>query len=404
MQSERVYPMRSITYRLSALLLAVIMLWGCSKAPEAQVNVADISASTAAVSDSSSITTTVTEISKYGNLILDLTGADLFNLGLEYGDLLELTVADQTLEVPLCSNYTDVDTGLTVLRASAPEETVELAINMGDWASTAGIAEKTAIEEEPGYRWDYLVQMPVQVEITMKQKSGYLEQWYIHQLIRTNAREDYPHLSDEAFANFRVIATTGLGENTLYRASSPINPELGRSIYVDAAARKTGIVTCINLTDASNTYEIPEDSYYESCQVVYLNLGMDFLSEDSVTSLAQGMRFLIDNDAPYLIHCNEGKDRTGFVCALLECLMGATIDEVVDDYMESYVNFYGVEKGTEKYDAVVSGNIIETLTINFDVSDVYHADLAAEAKAYLTEVLELSPEEVTALKAKLSGS
>lgn len=396
--------MRTITYRLSALLMAVMMLWGCTKAPEAQVNVADIPTATAAFADSSNITTTVTEISKYGSLILDLTGADLFNLGYEYGDLLEITVADQIWELPLCSNYSDVDTGLTVLRAAAPEETVELAINMGDLASTAGIAEKVSIEEEPGYRWDYLVQMPVQVDITMKQESGYLEQWHIHQLIRTNAREDYPHLSDEAFANFRVIATTGLGENTLYRASSPINPELGRSTYVDEASRNAGIVTCINLTDPSNTYEIPEDSYYESCQVAYLNLGMDFLSEDSVTSLAQGMRFLIDREGPYLIHCNEGKDRTGFVCALLECLMGATIDEVVDDYMESYVNFYGVEKGTEKYDAVVSGNIIETLTINFDVIDVYHADLAAEAEAYLTEVLGLSPEEVIALKAKLGSN
>jgi hypothetical protein len=81
--------------------------------------------------------------------------------------------------------------------------------------------------------------------------------------------------------------------------------------------------------------------------------------------------------------------------------MGATIDEVVADYMESYVNFYGIEKGTEKYEAVVAGNIIQTLNVNFEVEDIYQADLAAEAQGFLTEVLGLSADEVTALKAKL---
>ena len=41
------------------------------------------------------------------------------------------------------------------------------------------------------------------------------------------------------------------------------------------------------------------------------------------------------------------------------------------------------------------------LTVNFEVEDIYHADLAAEAEGFLTEVLGLSADEVTALKAKL---
>jgi protein tyrosine/serine phosphatase len=128
---------------------------------------------------------------------------------------------------------------------------------------------------------------------------------------------------------------------------------------------------------------------------------MDFLSEQATASLARGMRFIIEGDAPYLIHCNEGKDRAGFVSALLECLMGATLDEVVDDYMETYVNYYGVEKGSEKYEAIVRNNLIGSLNMNFKVKDVYKADLAAEAEAYLTEDLGMSAAEVAALKAKL---
>lgn len=378
--------MKKIMCRLSALVLVliVVVLGGCTETLKTA--------------------TTVADIAKHGNLILNMSGAELFEQGFEHGDLLEVTVAGQTWEVPLCSNYSDVDNGLVVLRASSAEDAVVLAINMGDFATTAGIATKSTIEEEPGYRWDYALEAPVQVEIAMKQEDGYREQWLIRQLVRTEERADYAHLSDEAFANFRVIDTTGMGENVLYRSSSPINPGIGRSTYADQAAKNAGIATIINLADASITYELPEDAYYPTCQVIYLNLGMDFTSEAAAESLASGLRFIINGQAPYLIHCNEGKDRAGFVSALLECLMGASIDEVVDDYMETYINFYGIEKGSEKYEAVVNSNIIANLNAAFEVKNVYKADLAAEAEAYLVEHVGLSTEEVAALKAKLGAA
>ena len=349
------------------------------------------------------VTTRITDIAKYGNLVLDITGADLFDQGYSYGDLLEVTILDQEWVLPLGSNYSDVDSGLPVLRAASAGEAAVLAINMGDFASAAGIAVKSRTEEEPGYRWDYLTQTPVQVQIALTQKDGYRDQWLIHQLSRTDERTDYPHLSDEAFANFRVIDTPGMGKDTLYRSSSPINPEIGRSAYADDAARNAGIVTVVNLADASNTYEGTESAYYQTCQVVYLNLGLDFTADDFRENLAKGLRFIIDGEAPYLLHCNEGKDRAGFASALLECLMGASIDDVVDDYMESYANYYGVEPGSEKYDAVVSSNIIKTLSTAFRTEDVYQADLAAEAEAFLTEDLGLSAGEVSTLRRKLGA-
>ena len=110
---------------------------------------------------------------------------------------------------------------------------------------------------------------------------------------------------------------------------------------------------------------------------------------------------MIAGEAPYLVHCNEGKDRAGFTSALLECLMGASAEEVVADYMETYVNYYGLEKDTEKYNAVVNSNIVKALAVAFDVEDLYAADLAAEAEAFVVEELGLSQNEVDALKAKL---
>lgn len=389
--------------RLSALVLTMVMgfamLAGCNifgKKPDDTAN-----SSNSEVTQPVQITTKIYEISKHGNLVLYMYGTELFEKGFEHGDIVEIAIAGKTWDVPFCSNYSDVDNGKVVLRASAEIEGVVLAINMGDFATTAGIAEKTKIDEEPGYRWDYLMDENVQITITIKEKGGYRDEWLIRQMVRTNERSDYAHLSDEAFANFRVIDTTGMGANVLYRSSSPINPELGRSTYADKAAENAGIMTIVNLADASNTYENTENSYYNTCEVAYVNVGADFFSEETLSGLAEGMRFIIGNEGPYLIHCNEGKDRAGFVSALLECLMGATIDEVIEDYMVTYYNYYGVEKGSEQYNAVVNSNIVKMLSTYFKVDDVYKANLVAEAEAFLMEEAGLTAEEVTKLKANL---
>ena len=67
------------------------------------------------------------------------------------------------------------------------------------------------------------------------------------------------------------------------------------------------------------------------------------------------MRHLIDTGGPVYIHCMEGKDRTGFVCMLIEALAGASYDEMCADYMTTYANYYGITAdGTpEKYNAIV---------------------------------------------------
>ena len=391
-------------FRLSALALALVMLLtvlsGCQN-PSGTVDNEGNGGNTT-IAQPIQITTTIYEIAKHGNLILYMYGSDLYGKGFGHGDIVEIAIGEKKWDVPLCTSYSDVDNGEAVLRATGETDGVVLAINMGDFATTAGIAQKSAIEEEPGYRWDYLMKSPVEITITMKEEDGYREQWLIRQLVRTNERADYSHLSDEAFANFRVIETTGMGKGALYRSSSPINPDLGRNTYADKAAENAGILTVVNLADPSNTYEGTENTYYNTCKVTYVNLGMDFLSEATLNGLAEGMRFIINNNGPYLIHCNEGKDRAGFVSALLECLMGATLDEVIDDYMVTYYNYYGVEEGTEKYDAIVKNNLIKVLNTTFKVDDVYKADLAAEAAAFLIEDAGLTADEVAALRGKLT--
>ena len=348
-------------------------------------------------------------ILQFGNLVLTISGTSLLERGYEYGDIAAVTIDGQTYAMPVVSNYSDVDNGTMLCRVIASDDpdqnVVILAINMDDLATTLGIATKVEIEEDPGFRWDYNegYDETLTVSIAMGEKGGYADEYMIHQLARSDVREDYPGLTDEQYANFRNVATTGMGAFALYRSSSPVDPRINRSREADAAVNAAGICTVMNMADNEETmkgYEGYAESYYSDLDVIALNMSMNFNADDFRASLAEGFRFLASHEPPCLIHCTEGKDRTGFAVAVLECLMGASADEVTADYMVTYANYFGVEPGTEQYDAIVRSNIARSLAAAFDIESIYDADLAAEADAYLLEI-GMTREEIDALKAKL---
>lgn len=347
---------------------------------------------------------------KYGNVYTDCEAKNLVkDLEIEWGDTATVKFLNQTLTLPVVPNYSYVDSGkpaiiMTKNEKGYPTGYVSLAINMGNFAQTYGLATK--VTENGEWHWvaNDGVTYPVEVTIELAEKEGYMLEYMIHDLQRTNNREDYSDLTDEEFANFREITTSGIGDNRLYRTSSPINPELGRNTYADAAIKKAGVNVIMNLADSAATaaaYEGFAESYYAGQKVIYLNLGVDFAAKDFQEGLANGLRFFAENPGVYAVHCTEGKDRAGFVSALLECLTGATYDEVLADYMKTYENYYGVEKGTAKYDAIVSSNIVKTLQNAFGVEDLSAANLADEAAEYMAEI-GLTANEIDALKANLT--
>ena len=391
--------MKKATSLLLALILAFSLALPAAAAEDAEYDV---------------LTGGVTEIQKYGNIILDIASEDLLEAGYEYGDMLTVTVNDVDHEMPLCTNYSDVDTGSLVLRDA--EGVLIAAINMGDFATTNSLAEKVTAEDG-SFEWKFAEGKSIEditVSIAMAAKGGYHDQYIIHQLERTNERSDYD--SDEIFANFRNIAAGDLGENALFRSSSPVNGELGRAAYADDFCEASGIQAVMNLADAGEDVEgcFEEEGFdspyyqslYEDGKVKALNLGVDFTADDFKSGLADGLRFFAENEGPYLVHCTEGKDRAGFVSALLECLMGATEEEVVADYMVSYANYYGVtkESDSEKYELIVSNNIANMLRTIAGLekgASLEGADLQAGAETYLTSH-GMTSEQVAALRANLA--
>ena len=361
------------------------------------------------ISECPPVGTSVRDIMKYGNLILDISGNALLELGYEYGDLVAATIGDTVLDLPVCGDYSDVDVGAPVCRViqadSSDDSYAILAINGSDLATKLGLATRVSIDEDPGFRWDYAEAWAngIPITLSLEQKGGYLEQLKLHQLQMTNAREDYPDLTDAQYANFRNVTTTGMGANALYRSSSPVNPEYNRNHEADAAVNAAGIRTVLNLADnevVMKGFEGYAQTYYSQLDVVPMDLIVDFTADSFKEGLAKGLRFLADHEGPYLVHCTMGKDRAGFVSAVLECLMGASAEEIVADYMVSYYNYYGIGPDSDTYEAVANSNIRMTLAQAFGIDDIASADLGACAEEYLLDI-GLTGDEIAAVKARL---
>ena len=350
---------------------------------------------------------------KYGNINTDCKAENFVeDLGITWGDTATVRFLNQELTLPVVPAYSYVNSGspAIILRrtdAGQPTGYVSLAINMGNFGETYGLAVKKT-DADGNWYWEAArgVTYPIEVAFELAEKEGYMAEYLLHDLIRTNNREDYSKLSDEDFANFREIKTSGVRNNTLYRTSSPINPELGRNTYADAALKEAGVTVIMNLADSPEeaaAYEGFEDSYYAGQKVIYLNLGVDFASEDFKQGLARGLKFFAENEGIYAVHCTEGKDRAGFVSALLECFAGASCEEVIEDYMKTYENYYGVETDSEKYDAIAESNIIKSLQAAFGVSNLEKANLAAEAEEYIKEI-GLTDAEIQQLRENLCAT
>lgn len=349
---------------------------------------------------------------KYGNIELDISTEKFMKAGFAYGDVVTVDVNGNSYEMPVCSNYNDVDTGKKLVRATEGASSVIVAINYGQLAVDAGLAKPNT---DPAVSDKYVaadgVTYPVKVTITMKDKGAYFAEWDARQLpTRTGDRnaDMYKNLTDAEFANVRVIETTGMGEGVLYRGSSPINDAVeGRNPYADAAAKAAGIKTFINLADseaAAKAYPGWEGSYYSTQDAVFLNMPVAFTTDAFKTGLANGYRYIAssETEAPYYMHCTEGKDRCGIASAVLECFMGASYDEVVADYLVTYYNYYGIQPGTEKATNIAKYGIVSALQTMFGVEDLSKADLQAEALDYLLEI-GLNAEEIVSLLLTLSG-
>ena len=372
-------------------LFFVIILAVCAAAPEVQNAAAPLPPS-GTVQATRAITLTVNEIDRFGNITLNVPAAGVMSAGFALGDMVRLELGSFNGIVPIVSTYSEVDHGYPLVRFHATANVTMVAVNMGNFSEL------------------YSIEAGMYARISLVERGGYLAELEIRTLERSYVREDYP--SDVIFANFREARLGGIGANVIYRSTHPAlnaGEMASRSPYSQRLAEAAGIATVINLAD--HPHELSEraanvpwyQGFINRGSIIALGMGIDYRNPDFAGQLKTGIEFMLENRPPFLIHCNEGKDRAGVTVALFGALMGATPDEIINDYMLSYINFYWVNPGEERYDLIAG--IMRGILTDFNGGTMPGpGQTTAAAERYLSQVVELSTAQINALKQLLSGN
>lgn len=211
--------------------------------------------------------------------------------------------------------------------------------------------------------------------------------------------------------NFREITAGGIAPGVLYRSSSPIDPRQGERRFVaDALLRRTGIATVVNTADCRlrfRSFSGYRDTYYarlDATDQVALNMGHSYASEAFLEDMGNGLDFISERPGPYLIHGTEGIERTGYLCMVLEALMGASKEELLADYLRSYEEYRRVEPYTAPWRVARAEAISNLLTFTgaADEAALDSMDLAAATRTYLLEKVGLGEVQIDLIVAHLS--
>lgn len=322
-------------------------------------------------------TDTVINEVRRGGVYLGATIEDITAAGYEAGDMVSVKIGNSE---PVILPFTGDQYGLgfrrEFLASDGTDNRLMLHLRGGDFAAEHGIAEDQA---------------GLAVTIRLAEKGAALREyqvWNIGQL--SIERSDFPDLSDKEFANFRMVRTTGIVKGVLYRTSSPINPAINRNLIADKANRSAGVTTVINLSEtpeSAKKHPGYDGSYYASVNHIEVSMRSDYGSEDFNSKLVKSLRFMIAHPGVFEVNCVYGKDRTGFVIAVLEALAGASYEELIEDYTATYRHFYpdyDKYEPIEERDRIIGeGNLIAQLQYAYGIEDLKNADIMAATEEYL---------------------
>ena len=336
---------------------------------------------------------------EFGDIYVVISKDDFFDLGFELGDSVDVEISNGVTlkDLPFYDgHYGYRGDELVISYKSYPY----IKINSNSIGNTFN---KYNLDENKDT-----------IKITLKQRGKYLKGQESFSISYSNDRNEYD--SDVAFANYREMVGGNLKEKTFYRSASPCNDINSRAKYVDSLMSKDNIEYIIDLADNENKIssyleQNVDNPYwkqlYANNKVYLAGMNADYGGEDFINKAANVIRAILQNDGPFLIHCTEGKDRTGYICALIEILADASLDELINDYMITYDNYYNINKDTDidKYDRFIKIQLFGFLNYLCG-QDCGEEVKENELKHYAEEYLKkggLTQEEIGALKEKLKN-
>ena len=337
--------------------------------------------------------------SEFGGIYIHNTIDEFNSLGFEYGDSINISFSNgyEIKDIPYYNGYYTKN-GETLLVAYPGYPYIKAAINNGDdlW-KIAGVTDTDT------------------ATITLQERGKYLNIQEARNIHYTDERNDYA--SDTVFANFRAVQAGNIKKDTLFRGASPCDNQHSRATYANKLIKENRIDFILDLADDDEKikgYMAEADyssdyfkSLYEAGNVAPIRLNSNYASQEYSIKLALGLTAMLESSGPYYIHCTEGKDRTGFVCVLLEALSGASYDEIKKDYMITYDNYYGINETSdnEKYN-LLADNLLDPMIqclAEDDNADVRNVDLENCAERYLRNG-GMSSENIEKLKKNLCTS
>ena len=336
----------------------------------------------------------IVSYNEFGAAMLDFTETDMTKAGFTLGDVVSITVDGKEIVMPYYDGYyTRNGEYLCVAYPTYP--------SICFTANNVGLPEElTGLEGHA-------------VTVRMKEKGGCIDVQQALSMKYTNDREDYALISDAAFANARGVSAGKMASGILYRSSSPFSNEINRAKYVSEYLEQAKVMTVLNLTDTEEkmaAYDMPaySRSLWEGGQVILCPLKADPTADDYNQRLVAALKELPSRPAPYVVHCTEGKDRTGYVCALLEGLCGATYEEIVADYLITYDNYYQITpvKDPALCNTLVSLRLNTCLMYYAGVTDETQLPEVDYAKAFASYLLShgMSQQQLDALVQALTVS
>ena len=333
---------------------------------------------------------------EFGGAYIDISIASFNDLGFKFGDSVTLTFSNDVKyeNIGYYSGYY-VPAGQELLVGYPGYDYIKFCINYGD-----DIYASNHFDEN------------TTVTITVYESGKFID---IEETLSISYSDDINEYDNrEQFANFREISVGNIKDNLLYRGASPIDNRRKRAETVDIILEELEIKYDIDLADNRATIDgfYQKDDFKseyfqyldEEEKVLLLGMAAAYKTEDFSNKMKTMFLSILNNDGPYYIHCLEGKDRTGYVCMVIEALCGASYEELIEDYFITYHNYYGIEKGTKKYDAIKVIHIDEMIRYVFDFNNSVNlltANYYSQVNNYLLSI-GLQQAEIDAVQNKLS--
>ena len=341
---------------------------------------------------------------EYETIALDTTLKDMEKAGYRIGDLVKVSAGGHEFTVTYVKSYAGIGVmgGYLSTSESSGDDRVKLGyFNVDVWKLTGiSVGDKLGL--------DYAGKDP-----NISRIPNYLAGY--------NGHYD-GSITEEQFCNFREVTGPGLKEGTIYRSVSPYGAGYESTPMVNGLYEDIGMDYIVDIGDDDKKVERCREAYGDDLYSIQLydsgNAFAEYIFPDiniRPEGIKKVMLALTESEGKTVICCHLGKDRTGFVCAMLQALTGSDYEDLKREYMLSYVYLYNVEDGSEEYETLgkmmfdrcfylLGHPGIEEQAGHFDwsVIDDYEFDAKAITEKFLREQAKMTDAEMELLMERIS--